>query len=171
MPWREFSAGIPTSKRAVWKISIGSSLRALVAAPRCLSSSTVPSHSPGVLPGKQFLCRLLCSAKFRITAPLFPSSGTLKWRRSLALKHRDGLLTNRDLHNALALFRLLRIVTEEQTRCPNVESLLSLTRGIRLSAYDATYIDLALRTGLPFATFDKAMTEAARENHVQTAVA
>jgi predicted nucleic acid-binding protein len=37
---------------------------------------------------------------------------------------------------------------------------------MQLAAYDATYLDLARRTGLPLATFDKAMLEAARQNNI-----
>lgn len=40
--------------------------------------------------------------------------------------------------------------------------VLSLARTHQLSAYDATYLELALRLGLPFATFDQKLAAAAR---------
>jgi predicted nucleic acid-binding protein len=39
--------------------------------------------------------------------------------------------------------------------------VLDLMRAHRLTAYDATYLELALRRGLPLATGDKALRKAA----------
>jgi predicted nucleic acid-binding protein len=40
---------------------------------------------------------------------------------------------------------------------------LALARAHRLTAYDATYLELALRRGAPLATFDQKLAEAARK--------
>lgn len=42
------------------------------------------------------------------------------------------------------------------------DSVIELGREYRLSAYDAAYLSLALRTGLPLATQDSDLTVAAR---------
>lgn len=42
-------------------------------------------------------------------------------------------------------------------------SVLSLTRNYGLTAYDATYLELILRMGLPLATFDRQLAEAVRK--------
>lgn len=84
----------------------------------------------------------------------------------LGLKQRAGYLSTHDLREAAALFRILPIDTDESTRHPNIDALLSLMDRVQLTAYDATYIDLALRIHLPLATFDKAMQEAARQTGV-----
>ena len=43
---------------------------------------------------------------------------------------------------------------------PRKEHVLSLAREYELTAYDATYLDLALRTGAALATFDKRLARA-----------
>lgn len=44
----------------------------------------------------------------------------------------------------------------------DMAALLNLTRGMGLSAYDAAYIELAQRRGLPLATRDERLARAAR---------
>lgn len=44
--------------------------------------------------------------------------------------------------------------------------ILALARDTGLSSYDASYLDLAMREGLPLATLDKAMKKAAKRSHV-----
>jgi predicted nucleic acid-binding protein len=39
--------------------------------------------------------------------------------------------------------------------------VLDLARGQRLSAYDAAYLELAMRLGIPLATKDRALSDAA----------
>jgi predicted nucleic acid-binding protein len=43
---------------------------------------------------------------------------------------------------------------------------MSLARAYRLSSYDAAYLELAVRRGLPLATLDKALLKAARRSDV-----
>ncbi|NOU10995.1 MAG: type II toxin-antitoxin system VapC family toxin [Nitrospira sp.] len=44
---------------------------------------------------------------------------------------------------------------------------LQLARRYKLSAYDASYLELALRTGLPLATLDEDLQKAARKAGVK----
>ena len=44
---------------------------------------------------------------------------------------------------------------------------ISLARAYRLSSYDAAYLELALREGLPLATLDKALLKAARRSDIE----
>ena len=44
---------------------------------------------------------------------------------------------------------------------------ISLTRAYRLSSYDAAYLELALREGLPLATLDKDLLKAAKRSDVE----
>jgi predicted nucleic acid-binding protein len=55
----------------------------------------------------------------------------------------------------------LPIATDEQHGAESRGSVLSLARGHGLSAYDATYLELALRRGLPLATLDRRLRAAA----------
>jgi predicted nucleic acid-binding protein len=47
-----------------------------------------------------------------------------------------------------------------------MKELLALSRANHLSSYDASYLDLAMRKGLPIATLDKKLIEAANRSHV-----
>jgi predicted nucleic acid-binding protein len=42
------------------------------------------------------------------------------------------------------------------------ETVLDLAREQGLSSYDASYLDLAMQTGLPLATLDRALQDAAK---------
>jgi len=44
---------------------------------------------------------------------------------------------------------------------------ISLARAYRLSSYDAAYLELALREGLPLATLDKDLLKAARKSDIE----
>jgi predicted nucleic acid-binding protein len=48
--------------------------------------------------------------------------------------------------------------------------ILSLGRRHGLTIYDATYLELAIRTGLPLATLDQALAAAARQDGVELLV-
>ena len=48
---------------------------------------------------------------------------------------------------------------------------LQVARRYRLSAYDASYLELAMRTGLPLATLDEDLQKAAKKAGVKRFVA
>jgi predicted nucleic acid-binding protein len=60
----------------------------------------------------------------------------------------------------LRLLKALAIRVEHQTLWANVD-LESIARRQNLTAYDAAYLDLAKRTGLPLATLDAPLRQAA----------
>jgi predicted nucleic acid-binding protein len=49
---------------------------------------------------------------------------------------------------------------------PDAPEVTALTRGHRLTVYDAAYLELALREGAPLATLDAALAGAARAEKV-----
>jgi predicted nucleic acid-binding protein len=58
---------------------------------------------------------------------------------------------------------LARIETDQESPPTHQVNSLALARAHRLSAYDAMYLELALRRGVPLATFDPKLAEAARK--------
>jgi predicted nucleic acid-binding protein len=54
----------------------------------------------------------------------------------------------------------LSIVVDEETTARAWTGIFELGRRFRLSAYDAAYLELALRRGLPLATRDRALRSA-----------
>lgn len=76
-----------------------------------------------------------------------------------AMKQRRGLLTEEEAQDALDLFLSLPIELDaELTSLPDG---LTLARRHGLTAYDAAYLELAVRAGGVLATLDKALTRAA----------
>jgi len=56
----------------------------------------------------------------------------------------------------------LPIIITEEISILSTPLLLSLARAHQLSSYDACYLDLALKRGLPLATLDKKLAHAAK---------
>ena len=67
----------------------------------------------------------------------------------------------------VALLGRLNIATDTATAAHALGDTLHLARRYKLSAYDAAYLELALRTGSPLATLDADPKKAARAAGVQ----
>jgi predicted nucleic acid-binding protein len=65
---------------------------------------------------------------------------------------------------ALRLLRALPIAIDAEE---DEDALMEIARRHRLTVYDATYLELALRRGLPLATLDTALATAARAEAVE----
>ncbi|TPW12182.1 MAG: hypothetical protein FD130_1823 [Halothiobacillaceae bacterium] len=65
------------------------------------------------------------------------------------------------------LLSSLPIQVKEPTKASLWGSVLDLSKEHRLTAYDAAYLDLAMREGIPLATQDKALRKAARRVGVE----
>ncbi len=92
-----------------------------------------------------------------------PSLWWFEVRNTLIVNERRGRLTEAD--SAAFLRGLARLgVTVDRT--PDEGSVLTLARQQRLSVYDAAYLELAQRDGVPLATLDGALADAARATNV-----
>jgi predicted nucleic acid-binding protein len=76
---------------------------------------------------------------------------------------RAGGVTNSASASFMGLIYALPIV-EDSTRPSSVQAtVLTLARAYNLTAYDATYLELVLRTGRELATFDSQLADAVRK--------
>ena len=66
-----------------------------------------------------------------------------------------------DSQRFIALLGQLNLVTDRATAERALGDTLNLARSYKLSAYDAAYLELALRTGVPLATLDANLAKAA----------
>jgi predicted nucleic acid-binding protein len=91
---------------------------------------------------------------------------TLWWfevRNGLVMGERRGLLTEQRTRRFLRdLSRIAAIVDS----MPVETAVLTLARRRRLTVYDAAYLELALRRGLPLATLDRPLAGAAQAEQV-----
>jgi predicted nucleic acid-binding protein len=81
---------------------------------------------------------------------------------TLLVFERAKKLTESDSATYLFGLNLLKI-HQDDAPCANVQpKVLDLGRRYRLSAYDAAYLELAMRSAATLATFDRKLAEAAR---------
>ena len=69
-------------------------------------------------------------------------------------------MTEADSQRFIVLLGQLNIVTDPATAGRALGDTLNLARRYKLSAYDAAYLELALRTGHPLATLDAGLAKA-----------
>ena len=81
----------------------------------------------------------------------------------LALERRERLSVGKAVEALRLLQRLPVQLRDTQT---SIFELHALANRHRLTSYDALYLDMALATGLPLATRDKALRQAATESGV-----
>jgi predicted nucleic acid-binding protein len=80
----------------------------------------------------------------------------------LLVNERRKRITPADTTRAVTLFNELAIQVDSPPRLQPFDATLLLARAHHLSSYDACYVELALREGLPLATLDMQMRVAAQ---------
>ena len=106
-----------------------------------------------------------CSTGCATTARWFRQSGIwsswhLEFVNVLLQAERRGRIGAADVDSQLALFDRLPITTDFEPSTRASAKILTLARAHRLTSYDAAYLELAVRLGLPLATKDKALIAA-----------
>ncbi|MEY2341696.1 type II toxin-antitoxin system VapC family toxin [Acidithiobacillus sp. IBUN Pt1247-S3] len=89
-----------------------------------------------------------------------PSLFALEAANVVAKVETKGLVAEADSQRFIVLLSRLNIVTDQATATHALGDTLHLARRYKLSAYDAAYLELALRAGLPLATLDAHLAKA-----------
>lgn len=92
---------------------------------------------------------------------LVPSLWALEAANVIAKAESKGWVTEARSQAFLALLARLNIADDKATVTQALGETLSLARRYKLSAYDAAYLELAMRSGLPLATLDADLAAAA----------
>ena len=92
-----------------------------------------------------------------------PAVWPLEIGNVLLVAERKRILGKADASRFLALVRSLPIFVDQESPERMLTGILALGREHQLSTYDASYLDLAMRRGLPLATQDKALSAAAKK--------
>ncbi|MGC9954342.1 MAG: type II toxin-antitoxin system VapC family toxin [Rhizomicrobium sp.] len=74
---------------------------------------------------------------------------------------RKAVITTADRMHAIAVYSKLPIETDTQTAARAWSTAFELALAHQLTVYDAGYLELSLRSGLPLATLDQALSKAA----------
>jgi predicted nucleic acid-binding protein len=90
-----------------------------------------------------------------------PSVWPLEVANVLAVCERSGRITTAEASRFLGILAGLPIAIDEQTSQRAFVDVLMLARTQRVSAYDAAYLELALRGGYPLASLDGRLNAAA----------
>ena len=99
--------------------------------------------------------------RFEVEHAEVPSLWHLELANALAVSERNKRITPAGTSQFIALIGGLPIVIDEQTPNVALSTVLDLARSERLSAYDASYLELAMRRGVPLATMDNDLVQAA----------
>jgi predicted nucleic acid-binding protein len=90
-----------------------------------------------------------------------PALWFLECANGLAMAERRGRIDDVGIAKAIGLLRRLPLAVDEAAPSRALDAVLDLARAYRLTAYDAGYLDLALRRDLPLATDDAPLRAAA----------
>ena len=99
--------------------------------------------------------------KLMESSALVPAIWPLEVVNVLLVAERRKRLRESDTVRFLSLLSQLPIHIEPAWPERSMKDLLALGRANDLSSYDASYLDLAMRQGLPIATLDQKLLEAA----------
>jgi predicted nucleic acid-binding protein len=98
-----------------------------------------------------------------------PAIWPIELANVLANAERRGRIAASDIAEFLALIAPLDIQVDAETAARGLREILAVARHEALSAYDAAYLELAMRLGLPLATRDARLADAARHVGVEVA--
>ncbi len=96
-----------------------------------------------------------------------PVTWGLEVSNVIARAEAKGLVTEARSEAFLEMLQGIDIEVDKATFLHALSDTLQLARRFRLSAYDASYLELALREGLPLATLDEDLQKAAKKAGVK----
>ncbi len=98
---------------------------------------------------------------------LVPMTWGLEVANVIAKAEEKALVTEARSGAFLEMLEDVDIEVDAATFAHALSDTLQLARRYKLSAYDASYLELALRTGLPLATLDEDLQKAAKKAGVK----
>ena len=96
---------------------------------------------------------------------------TLWWHELanvLSVAERRRIFTRADVENAISLYGQFALRTDKTENMEYVRRLCEITRLYGLSAYDASYLELAVRQRAALATLDGQLLDAAKKSGIET---
>jgi predicted nucleic acid-binding protein len=93
---------------------------------------------------------------------IVPAVWALEIANALLVAERRKRVKQQGVRRFVELLGGLTIIEHSQTVADTVSHVLPLARAYNLSAYDAAYLDVAVRQAAPLATLDRALQKAGR---------
>lgn len=104
--------------------------------------------------------------RLEVSTAIVPSIWPLEVGNVLLVAERKNRLSEADGTRFIALLSELPIVIEQEPLERMMKEIIAVAREHQLSTYDASYLDLAMRRGLPIATLDNGLRAAAQRSRV-----
>ena len=104
--------------------------------------------------------------KLESASAFVPSIWPLEVTNVLLVAERKNRIGEADSMRFITLLSELPIVVDQEPPDRMLKEIFALARKHNLSSYDASYLDLAMRKGLPIATLDKNLLAAAKRSKV-----
>jgi predicted nucleic acid-binding protein len=97
-----------------------------------------------------------------------PALWTLETANALATAHRRGRINDDDLTASLLFLEMLPLEIDDRGASASLTDVLPLALAFELTAYDATYLELAMRIEAPLCTLDSRLQSAAKRAGIDT---
>ena len=117
--------------------------------------------------GRAYALKVLAAMQQAETRALVPVTWGLEVSNVIAKAEAKGLVTEVQSEAFLEMLVAMDIGADSATFSKALSDTLQIARRYRLSAYDASYLELAMREGLPLATLDEDLQNAARKAGVK----
>ena len=115
--------------------------------------------------GSDYADRVLVAVEGRTI--LVPALWNLEIANAILVGERKKRLRPAEIRRFAALLGGLSLVQDVQSASEDLSAVLPLARKYGLSAYDAAYLELAIRRGAPLATLDGKLLRAAQQAGVK----
>lgn len=112
----------------------------------------------------QYADRIL--GRLELSTGFVPSIWPLEVCNVLLVAERRKRIGEAGSTRFITLLSELPIIVEQEQPERMIKEIFALARKHKLSSYDASYLDLAMRKGLPIATQDKNLLAAAKRSKV-----
>ncbi len=97
---------------------------------------------------------------------IVPGHWSLEVANVLAIATKSGRISSTKRTAFIRMFDAFSIHVDPETHSLAWNDILHLANTCRLTSYDAAYLELAMRVGIPLATDDEALKKAAKTNGV-----
>ena len=116
---------------------------------------------------RAYSLKVLDTMKQTETSALVPVTWGLEVSNVIAKAEAKGLVREVQSEAFLEMLEVVDIGADSATFSKALSDTLQIARRYRLSAYDASYLELAMREGLPLATLDEDLQKAANKAGVK----
>ncbi|MCC6940999.1 MAG: type II toxin-antitoxin system VapC family toxin [Novosphingobium sp.] len=116
---------------------------------------------------RTYALKVLDAMKDRETSALVPVTWGLEVSNVIAKAETKGLINEAQSEAFLEMLAAVDIAADSATFSKALSDTLQIARRYRLSVYDASYLELSMREGVPLATLDQDLGKAANKAGVK----